>query len=241
MTKKIKGEDGKVYIQKKPFYKKWWFWLLAVIVVGSFAGGGDEEAKTDTAVTGTGTTAPAESTQPEAASSEAEKEEEINTFKTEYDAIALGDSWDSSDGGMTYDEAVAKFGEPSSNSESTYNDSTTKISTWSNVNGGFLDTLVITFTNNNATGKGFSGFSGISTGEEATLEQFNAVPTDGTYTFNQVILKFGEPDSATEYLLGGHDLNTVGWATNVKGDFGANFNLTIIDGVVTEKSQYNVQ
>ncbi len=241
MTKKIKGEDGKVYIQKKPFYKKWWFWLLAVIVVGSFAGGGDEEAKTDTAVTGTGTTAPAESTQADAASAEATNEEEINTFKAEYDAITLGDALSNGDGGMTYDEAVAKFGEPSSNSESTFNDSTTKISTWSNVNGGFLDTLVLTFTNNNATGKGFSGFSGISAGEEATLEQFNTVPTDGTYTFDQAIAQFGEPDSATESLFGGQHTNIAGWATNVKGDFGANFNLTVADGVVTGKSQYSMQ
>lgn len=33
MAKKIKGEDGKVYVQKKPFYKRFWFWLLIIIVV----------------------------------------------------------------------------------------------------------------------------------------------------------------------------------------------------------------
>ena len=33
MSKKIKDENGNVYVQKKPFYKKVWFWLLVVIVV----------------------------------------------------------------------------------------------------------------------------------------------------------------------------------------------------------------
>lgn len=33
MAKKIRGEDGKVYKQQKPIYKKWWFWLIIVVVV----------------------------------------------------------------------------------------------------------------------------------------------------------------------------------------------------------------
>lgn len=34
MSKKIKDENGNVYVQKKPFYKRVWFWILAIIVVG---------------------------------------------------------------------------------------------------------------------------------------------------------------------------------------------------------------
>lgn len=70
MVKKIKGEDGKVYVQKKPFYKKWWFWLLAVIVIGSFAGGGDEEATTEKSTPKSDVSAPVEVATPEAVSSE---------------------------------------------------------------------------------------------------------------------------------------------------------------------------
>ena len=33
MAKKIRDEDGNVYVQKKPIYKKWWFWLLSVILI----------------------------------------------------------------------------------------------------------------------------------------------------------------------------------------------------------------
>ncbi|WEG74383.1 hypothetical protein [Vagococcus intermedius] len=49
MAKKIKGENGKVYKEHKPFYKKVWFWILAVVVVvvaiGSLGGGEDETPK----------------------------------------------------------------------------------------------------------------------------------------------------------------------------------------------------
>ena len=44
MAKKIKDEKGNVYVQKKPFYKKWWFILLvALVVIGAI--GGNNESK----------------------------------------------------------------------------------------------------------------------------------------------------------------------------------------------------
>lgn len=48
MAKQIKGEDGKVYVEKKPFYKRVWFWILVVLVIfiGSTAvsGGNDSSS-----------------------------------------------------------------------------------------------------------------------------------------------------------------------------------------------------
>lgn len=41
MKKKITDENGKVYVEKKPFYKKGCFWILAVIaiiIIGAVAG-----------------------------------------------------------------------------------------------------------------------------------------------------------------------------------------------------------
>ena len=32
MTKKIKDENGNVYVKKTPFYKKWWFIVLVVLI-----------------------------------------------------------------------------------------------------------------------------------------------------------------------------------------------------------------
>lgn len=47
MAKKIVDENGNVYVQKKPFYKRVWFWILAVIVIAVIFGsaGGDKAKK----------------------------------------------------------------------------------------------------------------------------------------------------------------------------------------------------
>lgn len=48
MARQIKGEDGKVYVEKKPVYKRVWFWILVVLVIfiGSAAvsGGNDSSS-----------------------------------------------------------------------------------------------------------------------------------------------------------------------------------------------------
>lgn len=59
MAKKIKGDDGKTYVQKKPFYKRVWFWLLVVIVVigvGSQMGGSSSNSSSKTESTSTSKT-----------------------------------------------------------------------------------------------------------------------------------------------------------------------------------------
>ena len=41
MSKKIKDQDGNVYVQKVPFYKKWWFILIVVLIAyGAVTKGG---------------------------------------------------------------------------------------------------------------------------------------------------------------------------------------------------------
>lgn len=48
MAKKIQGEDGKTYVEKKPFYKRVWFWIVVVLLifvgVGAANGGGSNSA-----------------------------------------------------------------------------------------------------------------------------------------------------------------------------------------------------
>ncbi|MBZ5952878.1 Ltp family lipoprotein [Leuconostoc gelidum subsp. gasicomitatum] len=57
MAKKIVDENGNVFVQKKPIYKRIWFWLLAIIVIAivlSVSGGNKETpttSKTETAQT----------------------------------------------------------------------------------------------------------------------------------------------------------------------------------------------
>lgn len=46
MSKKIKDENGNVYVKKKPFYKRFWFLLLVVIlIVGIVSQMGDDTTK----------------------------------------------------------------------------------------------------------------------------------------------------------------------------------------------------
>lgn len=54
IVKKIKDENGRVYVEKKPFYKKWWVWLLASVVIISANGG--EDTNNDATNTGAGVT-----------------------------------------------------------------------------------------------------------------------------------------------------------------------------------------
>ena len=47
MSKKITDENGKTYVEKKPFYKKGCFWIIAVVVViiiGAVAGSGSGDS-----------------------------------------------------------------------------------------------------------------------------------------------------------------------------------------------------
>ncbi|MDA5386986.1 DUF4352 domain-containing protein [Loigolactobacillus backii] len=50
MAKKIKDENGKTYVQKKPFYKRIWFWILVVFIVIGIGGNlGDKKNNTKSA------------------------------------------------------------------------------------------------------------------------------------------------------------------------------------------------
>jgi len=47
MAKRVRGEDGKMYKVKKPFYKKVWFWIVVLIVIGGIGSMGGEEGATE--------------------------------------------------------------------------------------------------------------------------------------------------------------------------------------------------
>lgn len=76
MAKKIKDEHGKVYVQKKPFYKRVWFIVLVgLFVIGglqSVLGGGSNSSTSSSQDTSTTT-----QTKTEASASSSEKSEEV--------------------------------------------------------------------------------------------------------------------------------------------------------------------
>lgn len=52
MTKKITDENGNVFVEVKPWYKKWWVWLIIVIVafvfIGILGSGDDDDSSSST-------------------------------------------------------------------------------------------------------------------------------------------------------------------------------------------------
>lgn len=52
LDKKIKGKEGKIYVQKKSLYKKWWVWSVVVLILGiaELKGTSSSDNSTDTEV-----------------------------------------------------------------------------------------------------------------------------------------------------------------------------------------------
>lgn len=232
--KKLYDENGNVVRGKikKPFYKKVWFWIVAIIliaIIGGSLGGEDTASNTESK----------DNTEKTTSKKETKKEDDSN-LKADYDTIVIGDLLGGGDG-TSYDEVVAKFGEPDSTSDSEIEGVVTKMATWSGLKGGdIISSLSISFNDNKAVSKGVSGLK-VSKHEKATLEQFNSVNTDGSYSYEQAVETFGEPDGFSETLLNGVSQNMAMWTSNVDGDLGANFNITFEDGTAVAKSQYSMK
>lgn len=230
MAKKIKDENGNTYVQKKPFYKRVWFWILVVIVIGvasSMGGNKDKESKTTDNKTESSTT-----------SSNKSSESSAKIKRSDFDAIKIGDLMQSADGGDTLDSLKQKFGEPNDASSSETNDVKTDIVTWDKVDNKIGSSMVISFTDGKAFSKDLTGFK-LTRKNKIDLAQFNAI-TNGT-SYNDVINKFGEPDNYTETLIAGEKQTMAMYTSGVKGDFGANFNVTFTNDVVSGKSQSSMK
>lgn len=92
MAKKVRGEDGRMYKVKKPFYKRVWFWLLAVVVVfiaiGS-QGGSDDAENTVTETTKESVT---EVSSAESVAESTVVEEETETTETTIEEVTQEES-----------------------------------------------------------------------------------------------------------------------------------------------------
>lgn len=230
MAKKVMGQDGKMYKVKKPFYKKVWFWILAIIVLigigGSLGGGSDKKEASNTVNKKTSTSSTAKSD---------------TTLKSNFDKIALGDILSNGDGGTSLEEVKGVFGEPDSTSETNLEGQTAKMMTWGSPKGGdLMSSIVISFSNDKAVSKAVTGLK-VGKHDKATLEQFNAIATDGSFSEDQAKQEFGEPDGISDSIINGQKQSMLTWTKNVNGDAGANFNITFDGGTATSKSQLNMK
>lgn len=87
MSKKIKGEDGKVYVEKKPWYKRWWAWVLfiicAICVWGALSGKDDNKDSS-------ASNSPRSTQKDNSNSKDDEAEKKPETVKNTAKAVTLG-------------------------------------------------------------------------------------------------------------------------------------------------------
>ncbi|MGO2084158.1 DUF3862 domain-containing protein [Vagococcus sp.] len=245
MAKKhITGKDGKKYVmrEKKPFYKKWWFWLIVVIVVGAIGsqlGDGDKKETNQTNSISTAQT-DATSSNPKEVSKE-ENNESSNDLLADFNNIQIGDIMDNGNGGTSMADIKSKFGEPSSTSETNIEGHKAELATWTGLKGaGMVSALSVSFSNDSAVSKNITGLK-TEKREKVTLEQVNNVKTDGSFTKEQAIREFGEPDSISISNVGGDTIEMLSWSKNVNGDIGANFNISFTNDKATTKSNISMK
>lgn len=201
MAKKIKDENGNVYVKKKPFYKKIWFWVLVVIVVigaGGALGGGNSKSSSSSSVT---------SSKSKSNDKTISKDAE---FRKKFDAITVGDLMSHGDGGTTLSDVENSLGKPSTTSTTDVEGVKVKDYIWTK-NGV---SITIQFNDDKTVSKSINGFK-FTREPKMNLDGFNNI-ADGS-TYNDIVSKFGEPDGLTEMVISGEKSVTAIWITGTKG------------------------
>jgi hypothetical protein len=122
--------------------------VVIIGAIGGAIGGGEGVQQASTTPKTTETTA---------APAETKKEEVKKITLADYNAIVTGDSL-TGEGGMAYEEAVAKFGEPSTKSESQSGDMKMIMAGWTkHINGDLGANFNMTFINGKAASKSQMG------------------------------------------------------------------------------------
>lgn len=213
MAKKIKDENGNVYVKKKPFYKRVWFWILVVIIVligfGSVGSKGGNNSNSSSA-----------------GSSSSNSSSKIN--KTNFDKIQISES-----DGTSKEEVEKMFGKkPSTSSSQTIQGLQADECVWT---GTALDsTVTVGFSNGHAISKGITGLPG---SKKITSSQYEAIQNG--MSKDEVIQKLGKPSGRTYSSIAGQSAEMLMY--NGKGSLGSNMTITITNGAVSGKAQAGME
>lgn len=216
MSKKIKEENGNVYVVKKPFYKRVWFWVLAIlailVIAGTIGGGSDPDT----------------SSASESKSSSNNKVITQNTeFRKAFDNIAVGDLMSHGDGGTALSDVEKSLGKPSTTSTQDVQGVQIKNYIWSK--GGV--SITVEFNGDQAVSKDITGFK-FSRTPKFDLDAYNSL-ADGS-SYDDVVSKYGEPDGLSEMIIGGEKTVTATWITGTKG---GTITLSFTNDALTSKAQ----
>lgn len=226
MSKKIKDDNGNVYVQKKPFYKRVWFWIVVIIIlggIGSQMGGSDTSSTSNKSETASKT----------ANSSSSKKADGIT--KAQFDSIKLDES-----NGTSLADVKKTFGKkPNSTSTDTIEGVKSDMDTWDGVaNGSLASSVIIGFSNDHAISKSINGLK-VSRPSKITLDKFNSISNGATK--DDVKKTFGEPNGYSITNLSGLSSENWTYTSGIKGDLGANFVITFQNNVVSGKSQSSMK
>ena len=193
MAKKIQGEDGKTYVQKKPFYKRVWFWILVIILI--FIGVG---------VAGNG--------------GSSSKDDNNKVSYANYKKIDL-----SGDDGSTKEDVQKLFGKkPEDTSTQEIEGVKTDTQTWETVkNGDTGSNITVGFDDGHAVNKVITGLK-VDRKSQITLADYDSLQTGATkddvlkkfgkpngYTHTDILGKVSEDWSYTYKIKGDTGANFI--------------------------------
>ncbi|WP_010623384.1 DUF3862 domain-containing protein [Companilactobacillus versmoldensis] len=212
---------GRQYKAKKPLLKRWWFWVIAVFaiifVLGNLApestSGNNERASNSKTVT---------------EKKETKSDKEAGITEDQYNSIQIGDNGDSKE------KITSMFGSADSTSNSSIGNTSSELYIWNDVaGGGVVSNVSVSFINNLASSKSISGLK--VDRKKISLADFNSIQNGQSE--DDVINILGKPNSLNESSIMGTSTKILSYTSNISGDLGANFNVTISDGAVSGKSQ----
>ena len=170
MKKKITDENGKVYVEKKPFYKKGCFWILAVIaiiIIGAVAGGGDDSSSDKSARSSNAETSHKKDDRTISKNAELRKK---------FDAIVVGDLMSNGDGGTSLTDVEKSLGKPVSTSTTNLQNVKVKDETWTK--DGV--TVTVQFNDDKTVSKDITGFK-FTRSPKLDLKAFDSIADGANY------------------------------------------------------------
>lgn len=205
--------------KKKPFYKRVWFWILVVIVVigvGSSMGGSKDSKSSSS-------------------SSSNASNNSSKISKANFDKINVSDS----DGTSTSDVESLFGKKASSTSTQTIENTESKMYTWDKVkDGDMLSNVIIGFSNDRAISKSISGLK-VTRDSKISLADFSSI-TNGM-TKSDVEKKFDKPNGYDVTNIAGYSSEIWMYTSDIKGEAGANFNITFTGDTVSGETQTSMK
>ena len=157
-------------------------------------------------------------------------------LREKFDQIKVGELSTHGEGGSTIQDVEKLLGKANTTDTTTIDNYKTKSYIW---NKGTV-TVTVQFEPDKAVTKDITGFKWGKRDEKLDLAAFNNIQ-DGI-SYDDVVKKYGEPDSLNESLLLGKKTVSALWYTGIKskGD-GANASLTFENGALTSKTQTDLK